>query len=330
MLKIGIIGAGFMGKMHTAAYQQLQSVLDFQVTAVADTDKEKADEMAKSLNVKAYYSPEELIDNADVNTVDVCVPTWLHYEYASRAISKGYHIFVEKPLCLFSKDAFALVKQAEEKNVFSQVGLALRFWTEYDYLKSAVDDGVFGKIKHLKLRRLCAPPTNNWMSDVNLSGGAILDLQIHDADFALYLFGQPEQVRAFINHTGEKYSSIVSELKYKDFMVITEVSWDFPPTFPFEMSYLAAFEKATIDYSMAHGLKVYPLEGVSFSPDFKKECTATNDAGGNISDLGGYYNELYYFIDCINKGVKPVQASLLAGAEAVELTEKQKLAGEES
>ena len=329
MIKIGIIGAGFMGKMHAAAYQQLQSVLDFELTAVADTDPMKADELAKTLNVKAYYAPEELIDQADVNTVDVCVPTWLHYKYASQVIAKGYHLFVEKPLCLNSSDAFALVKQANEKKIIAQVGQALRFWTEFEYLKSVVDEGVYGPIKHLKLRRLCGPPANQWMSDYTLSGGAVLDLQIHDADFALYLFGQPLTVKAFINHTGEKYSSIVSELKYADFVVMTEGSWDYPPSYPFEMSYIAAFEKATIDYSMAHGLKVYPVEGESFSPELEKECTAKNDAGGNISDLGGYYSELYYFIDCVNRGIEPVKASLLAGAEAVELTEKQKKAAEE-
>ena len=329
MVKIGILGAGFMGKMHAAAYRQLKSVLDFEVTAVADTDQEKADELAGIMGVKAYYSPQELIDTADVNTVDVCVPTWLHYEYASLALSKGYHIFVEKPLCLFSKDAFELAKQAEEKKVFAQVGFALRFWAEYEYLKTIVVEETYGKIKHLKLRRLCAPPANNWMRNVELSGGATLDLQIHDADFALYLFGQPEKIKAFINYDGEKYSSIISELKYNDFTVITEGSWDYPPSFPFEMSYIAAFEKATVYYAMSTGLMVYPVEGAGFSVELKKDCTATNDAGGNISDLGGYYNELFYFIDCINKGVQPVKASLLAGAEAVELTEKQKLAAVE-
>ena len=329
MIKIGIIGLGFMGRTHAAAYQQLQSALDFEVTAVADTDKEKADHTAKLLGAKAYYSPQDLIDHADINTTDICLPTYLHYEYASKALSKGFNIFVEKPLCLNSKDAYSLVKQAEEKKVFSQVGQCIRFWTEYEYLKSVIDSGIFGKVKHIKLRRLSPTPNwggNNWLLDEQLSGGAALDLQIHDADFALYLFGQPERIKSFTNHVGEKYSSIVSELMYKDFTVITEGSWDYPLSFPFEMSYIAALEKATIIFSSLHGLQVCPNDGANFCPELKRECSAQSDAGGNISDLGGYYNELYYFIDCINKGVQPVKASLLAGAEAVELTEKQKLA----
>ena len=331
MIKIGIIGLGFMGGMHAAAYRQLKSALDFKVTAVADTDKEKADKTARLLDAKAYYSPQELIDNADINTADICLPTFLHYEYASKAISKGLNIFVEKPLCLNSKDAFSLAKLAKEKNVFAQVGQCLRFWTEYEYLKSVIDDGVYGKTKHIKFRRFSPRPGwggNNWLLNEQLSGGAALDLQIHDADFALYLFGKPEKIKAFATHGGEKYSGIVSELKYRDFTVMTEGSWDYPSSFPFEMSYIAAFEKATVIFSSIHGLQVCPIDGEIFCPELKKECSVQSDVGGNISDLGGYYNELYYFIDCINKGIQPVKASLTAGAEAVEITEKQKLAAE--
>jgi len=327
MIKIGIIGLGFMGKTHAAAYQQLKSVLDFEITAVADADSEKAEQTAKLLGAKAYFLPQALLDEADINTVDICLPTHLHYEYASKALAKGFHIFVEKPLCLYSKDAFSLAKQAEEKGVFAQVGQCLRFWTEYEYLRSVVAGGEYGKVKQVKLRRLSPRPSwCGWLVDEQFSGGAALDLQIHDADFALYLFGQPEAITAFTNHTGEPYVSIVSELKYKDFSVITEGSWDYPSSFPFEMSYIASFEKATIYYHSLYGLKVYPENGESFCPELQKECLAQNDAGGNVSDLGGYYNELHYFVDCINKGIQPVKAPLLAGAETVELVEKQKLA----
>ena len=331
MTKIGIIGLGFMGGTHAAAYQQLKSVLDFKVTAVADINREKADKTADLLGAKAYYSAQELIDQADINTADVCLPTFLHNEYASKAVAKGFNVFVEKPVCLNSKDAYSLAKQAEEKGVFSQVGQCIRFWTEYEYLKSVIDSETYGKVKHIKLRRLSPRPTwgwNNWLLDAELSGGAALDLQIHDADFALYLFGKPEKITAFATHGGEKYSGIVSGLKYKDFTVMTEGSWDYTSSFPFEMSYIAEFEQATVIFSSVHGLKVCPEGGTIFTPELNKECVAQSDTGGNISDLGGYYNELYYFIDCINKGIRPTKASLLAGAESVELAEKQKLASE--
>jgi len=194
-----------------------------------------------------------------------------------------------------------------------------------------VDDGLYGKMTYLKLRRLSPQPgwgASTWMLDDWKSGGAALDLQIHDADFALYLFGKPDKIKSFVHHGCCKYSGIVSELKYRDLAVMTEGSWDYPPSFPFEMSYIASFEKATVLFSSLYGLKVCPVEGDSFVPELKKACMVQSEAGGNISDLGGYYNELYYFIDCINKGIQPVKASLTAGAEAVELVEKQKWAAE--
>jgi len=331
MIKIGIIGLGFMGRTHAAAYRQLQSVFDFKVTAVADVDQEQADKIAAMLDAKAYYSPQDLLDHADMNAVDICLPTYLHYGYASQVISKGFNLFIEKPLCLHSKNTFSLARQAEEKNVFAQVGQCLRFWTENEYLKSLIDGKVYGKLEHLKLRRLSPRPSwggSKWMLDDQLSGGAVLDLQIHDADYALYVFGKPDIIKSFVSHTGSHYSGIIAELTYKDLAVQIESSWDYPFSFPFVMSYIAAFEQATVKYNSLHGLEVCPVEGERFSPELKKACAVENDAGGNVSDLGGYYNELYYFIDCISKGVQPVKASLHAGAEAVELTEKQKLAAE--
>jgi len=223
MITIGVTGLGFMGKTHIAAYQQLAAVLDFKIAAVADTDQERADQTAELLGAKAYYSPQDLIDHADVNTVDICLPTYLHYENARRAILRGLHLFIEKPLCLNSKDAYSLAKLADEKKVFAQVGQCIRFWTEYEYLKSVIDDGIYGEIRNLKLRRFSPRSSwNNWLGDYTLSGGAALDLQIHDADYALYLFGQPEKIFAWVNHTGEKYASIVSQLKYRDFTVTIE------------------------------------------------------------------------------------------------------------
>jgi len=329
MMKIGIVGLGFMGRTHAAAYRHLKAVLDFEITAVADTDREKADQTAGLLDAKVYYSPQELIDNADINAVDICLPTFLHYEYATKALSKGFNIFIEKPLCLYSQDAYTLAKLAEEKNVFAQVGQCIRFWTEYEYLKSVIKSGEYGKVKHIKLRRLSPRPGwGGWMCDDRLSGGAALDLQIHDADYALYLFGPPKHIASCVNHSGEKYSSIVSQLTYQDFTVTTEGSWDYSSSFPFEMSYIAALEKATVVFSSLHGISVCLANGERFCPELEKACLAQSDSGGNISDLGGYYNELYYFIDCVNKGVHPVKAPLVDGARAVELVEKQKFAAE--
>ncbi|GHU97753.1 hypothetical protein FACS1894211_00150 [Clostridia bacterium] len=328
MIKVGLIGLGYMGGTHAAAYGQLLQKLNFRVTAVADLDQSKADKTAAQFGAAAYYSGDELLKRGDVNVVDICLPTYLHYEYAEKAIGKGLHVFVEKPLCLNSDEAKKLTGYAKQKKVYAQVGQCIRFWDEYEYLKKVYDNKEFGKVLHAKFRRLSPRPTwgwQNWLMDEKKSGGAMLDLHVHDADYMLYLFGKPKKMKAFPNVSGEKWSSVTACCDYGDFSVILEGSWDYPSSFPFEMSYIAAFERATVIFSSNHGVKVCPAGGEAYTPAIQKACAASSGVtGGNISDLGGYYNELYYFLDCLSKKKKPARAPLSAGTEAVKFVEKEK------
>jgi predicted dehydrogenase len=326
MIKIGLIGAGFMGSTHLAAYEQLQASGKFRITAVADLIPERAEKFIKKLGAKAYGSGDELIDNADVNTVDICLPTYLHFEYAKKALEKGYNVFVEKPLCRNSKDAEALAALAQKKGVTAMVGQCIRFWDEYVYLKEIYDSKKYGNIVNASFRRLSPRPMwgwENWLMDNAKSGGAALDLHVHDTDYLLYLFGQPKSVKTITNKTGEKDSYILSSFDYGSFTVSAEGSWDFPASYPFEMYYRAVFEKAVIEFSSIRGLKVFTAEG-SFVPEIKKACSASSEnLGGNISDLGGYFNELSYFVDCLAAGKKAERSTLTHGAEAVRFVEKE-------
>ncbi|HEY8443376.1 MAG TPA: Gfo/Idh/MocA family oxidoreductase [Clostridia bacterium] len=326
MIKIGLIGAGFMGSTHLAAYSLLQSAGKFKVTAIADLIPERAAKFAEKLGAKTYSSGQELLDNADVNTVDICLPTYLHFEYAKKALEKGYNVFVEKPLCRTSQEAEELVKLAQEKGVIAMVGQCIRFWDEYVYLKELYDSKVYGNLINASFKRLSPRPTwgwQNWLLNHSNSGGAALDLHIHDTDYLLYLFGQPNSVKTITNKIGEKDSYIHSILDYDTFTVSSEGTWDLPSTYAFEMYYRAVFEKAVVEFSSVRGLKVY-TEEKAFTPELKKlNMTNEDNLGGNISDLGGYFNELQYFTDCLAKGEKVEKASFEHGAEAVRFIEKE-------
>lgn len=326
MVKIGLIGAGFMGSTHLAAYEQLQASGKFKVTAIADLRKEYAEKFAKKLGAKVYLSGDELIENADVNTVDVCLPTYLHYEYAEKALKKGYNVFVEKPLCRTAEQADKLAALAEQKGVISMVGQCIRFWDEYVYLKEIFDTKKYGNLINASFKRLSPRPTwgwENWIMDYEKSGGAALDLHVHDSDYLLYLFGQPKNIKTITNKSGEKDSYILTLCDYGAFTVSAEGTWDLPASFPFEMYYRAVFENAVIEFSSVRGIKVFNKEG-SFVPKIEKATVASSgDLGGNISDLGGYYNELSYFIDCLSAGKKAERATLIHGADAVRFIEKE-------
>ncbi|MCL2751774.1 MAG: Gfo/Idh/MocA family oxidoreductase [Firmicutes bacterium] len=325
MIKIGLLGTGFMGGTHLAAYKRLLSKGGFRVAAVADLDIKKAEKLAAVFGAKVYPSAEELLINADVNTVDICLPTYLHYEYAMKAVGRGYHVFVEKPLCLSGKDAQSLAEAARAKGVISMVGQCIRFWDEYVWLKNCVERKTYGAVASAHFERLSPRPMwswNGWSLKKEHSGGAALDLHIHDSDYMLYLFGEPAKVASVRNKTGETDGYIMTLCDYSGFVVTLEGTWNLPASYPFEMYYRVVFEKAVVEFSSKTGLKVYTDTGVTV-PELVKQCTADADAGGNISDLGGYYNELAYFLDCLKLGNKAGAASLSDGAKSVAFVEKE-------
>lgn len=326
MIKIGLAGCGFMGGTHLSAYEQLLSRGDFQVTAIADLEQSKSQKFAKKFNAKVYDSAKELIQNADINTVDICLPTYMHYEYACMALEKGCNVFVEKPLCRTAAEAKKLVKLAAEKNAVAMVGQCLRFWDEYTYLKNLIDNNTYGKVITASFKRLSSRPTwnwQNWVTTYEKGGGAALDLHIHDTDYMLYVFGEPRKVKCVTNKQGEKHSYIMTICDYGDFTVCSEGGWDFPKDYPFEMAYRVRFEKAVVEYSSLYGIKVYTDTEV-IQPEIKKENTSKSEGlGGNISDLGGYYNELVYFLDCIKQNKNAERATLNDGYNAVKFVEKE-------
>ena len=129
------------------------------------------------------------------------------------------------------------------------IGQCLRFAAKYEYLKECVEDGRYGKLVRLHMERLSIFPTwgfENWFCDVKRSGGAILDMHIHDIDMARYLLGEPESVNCW-SWTGESEWQVVnSRLNYNGTTVIADASWDEAPGWQFKSGYRARFEKAEV------------------------------------------------------------------------------------
>lgn len=320
MKKIGLIGCGFMGTMHANCYNAIEGV---EVTAVADLQTEKAEKLAALSNAKVYTTGKELLEKADVDAVDICLPTYLHCEHAELAMRKVGNVFIEKPLALNAKECDRLLKAQKETGAGVQVGQVIRFWDEYVWLKELIDGGKYGKVVNAMFRRLAPRPTGweLWYRDVKRSGGAALDLHIHDVDFMLYAFGQPKSFHSVVTHGGEQNSYVATVADYGKFAVTLEGSWDFAESYPFEMMYRVRFEKATAQYSH-EGLQLSTDEGVQ-NVTLEKAFTSSVEGAGNISDLGGYYNELAYFTDCLKAGVKPQKAGLADAAAAVGFVQKE-------
>ena len=321
MLKVGLIGCGFMGTMHANCYKALADKVE--VVAVADLRSEYAKEIADMFGAKIYADGEDLIKAENVDFVDICLPTYLHEKYAVMAMKNDRHVFVEKPLCRSKEEAENLLKVQKETGKIVQVGQVIRFWDQYAWLKDVKEKGTYGKLISGSFKRLSPRPEwawEGWLHDAEKSGGMALDLHVHDVDIMRYLMGEPKDVKAVgIEEKAGLTEYMMTAYIYDDAVLTAEGCWNYPADFRFTMAFCVRFEKATVYYdSGLDEFIVYPAEGGKFTPELDIANIGTAGSG-NISSLGGYYNELKYFTELLENPSLPNIASLAEGARSVEL-----------
>ena len=322
MLKVGLIGCGFMGAMHANCYKNIEGV---ELVALADLRPEKAEELAKGTNAMIFGDGKDLIANAEVDVIDICLPTYLHAEYAMLAMDKVKYVFVEKPVALTKEEGEKMLAKSKQTGCEVQVGQVIRFWDEYVELKKIIESGTYGKVINANFRRLSPRPTwgwDNWLLDTARSGGAGQDLHIHDVDYVLSLFGEPKEFFTVKNCIGEKNSYVNTLMKYEDLVVGVEGTWDLPGSHAFEATFRVVFENAVVE-NAGGKFMLYTVDGASEIKIEKKELAGEAYKGGNVSDLGGYYNELVYFCQRAAKGEKIEQATLCDGVSSLAFVLKE-------
>ena len=175
MLKIGVLGAGHLGKIHINCIKQL-SVYEF--VGFYDQDAKTAERVSADMQVKCFSSIDELIDLVDV--VDIVTPTVSHFECASLALKKGKHVFIEKPIVATVDEANRLIGIAEKAGVKVQVGHVERFNPAYIAARPFINDPLFIEVHRLAL-------FNPRGTDVPV----VLDLMVHDIDIILDVIKSP-------------------------------------------------------------------------------------------------------------------------------------------
>lgn len=170
MLKIGVLGAGHLGKIHIRLIKELPG--EYDLIGFYDPSDENATAAQEQFGIKRYESVEELIDAADC--IDIVTPTIAHYECASLAIRKTKHVFIEKPVTETVEEAKSLMNLALEAGVKVQVGHVERFNPAFT---SALH--YFNRPMFIETHRLAQ--FNPRGTDVPV----VLDLMIHDLDIIL-------------------------------------------------------------------------------------------------------------------------------------------------
>ncbi len=324
-LRIIIIGIGFMGQMHARVYRALAATgRAVKVVGVVDSFPGANEAMERlNLAVPRFSSLNEALQALPCDAVDICLPTDLHLEHLRAAARAGKHVFCEKPLALDQKEAEAALAEAEGCGITLQIGHCIRFWPEYQALQRFAEAKQGGRLLRLSLTRRASRPLysrDNWLHDEARSKGAALDLHIHDTDFALHLLGTPRGVHSVGRKEGKAWSYLSTHYLYDGVMVTAEGGWDLPGQWGFQMAFQAVFENASVDYDSLQAPTLRLTLGDEPSrplPFPQPEIGDDNGSGGNISALGGYYNELAYFCDCLIAGCKTEIATGRQGLESL-------------
>lgn len=295
-MNIGLVGLGFMGKMHFATYNKInQANVIYICTRNEVTDKEVLTNYSGSF-LRCY---DDLLEKDEIDIIDICLPTYLHEEYIIKAAQAGKHIFCEKPLTLSVESANRIINAVEKNGVRLFVGHILRFWSEYELIKSYHDTGQLNNIETIHAQRLSQFPTwSDWFKYPKKSGGALFDLHLHDIDFVYYLLGEVETVYA-VGHRNNKgaWDQVMTTLTFKNnSKAFVEASQRMPEGYPFTMSFRVQTETDVLDLNVRAGENI---ENMNTSERDFNYYTEKKRIEIDVTQHDAFENELSYFINCI-------------------------------
>jgi predicted dehydrogenase len=316
-VNVGVAGLGFMGVTHLRAYQKIPQA---RVVAVCDSGRMPVNGVLRGVNgniknnadiclgprVKLYREFHELIADTEVEFVDICTPTAQHAAHVIAALQAGKHVLCEKPLAQNVAEARKILRVAAASGKFLMPAMCMRFWPGWNWLKAAVAKKTFGAVRAAGLRRVSAPPA--WGRAGTHTGGALLDLHIHDTDFVNFLFGRPAGI--FSTGTTDESGAVDHVLTQYSYphgpAVSAEGSWLLPDGF--NMGFTVHCERAMIDFDMARGAGALRVQETGKQPRTLK-----------LKKADGYLEEIAYFVDCVARGVKPSVVTAQDGLTALEI-----------
>lgn len=192
-MRVGIAGAGLMGATHADAWATTGATI---AGIVADSAGE-AERLAALHGARVYPSYAAMLEEVEI--VDICTPTHVHHEQVLAAAAAGRHIICEKPLARTLEQGQAMLAACARAGVQLHVAQVVRFFPQYARARALVQEGAVGRPAVLRLHRGSfrpRRPEGNWFLDEEKSGGIILDMMIHDFDYARWVAGEVETVFA--------------------------------------------------------------------------------------------------------------------------------------
>jgi predicted dehydrogenase len=328
MVRIGLVGIGFMGWIHFLAARALQKA---RLTAVCSRDKKKLSgdwtsirgnfgppgEMVDLSQIKKFESLESMLADPDIDLVDICNPTHLHAKTAIAALKAGKNVLVEKAIALTPEEADDMLAAAKLANRLLMVAHVLPFFPEFAYAADLAHKRTFGKLLGAQFKRVISRP--DWSADIAdaaKTGGPAIDLHIHDTHFIGLLCGVPQSV----------YSTGIIENDAVQYLTTQYIFGPGGPNVacssgavsmsgrPFVHGFEIYFEKATLIFeSGAVPLTLLTSDGQSTQPKLT----------GGGDPIGGFTMELQAAVDGVIHGKAPVLLSGQLARDALVMCYKE-------
>ena len=314
MVRIGIVGIGFMGMIHYLAAQKVKGA---RVTAMCSREPKKRagdwrgirgnfgppGQLMDLSKIKTYEHLDDLLADPDIDLVDICNPTHLHLPTALEALKAGKHVLVEKAIALDAKDADAMLAAAKKAGKLLMVAHVLPFVPEFAFAAEVVRSGRYGKLLAGQFHRIISKP--DWSADIgdwSKTGGPAVDLHIHDTHFIGLICGVP----------GKVFSTGVVEQRAVVHLTTQYLYGDKGPSIactsgaltmkgrPFVHGFEIYLEKATLVFPGPTPLKLLTADGKVKEPKLK----------GGGDPVTAFTIELQTAVDGVTAGKEP---DLLSG-----------------
>lgn len=314
MIRVGLVGIGFMGWIHWLAYRRAAGA---RVAAICTRDPRRLagdwrgiqgnfgppGDIVDLAGVATHADLDDMLADPGIDLVDVTLPTSLHADVAIRALEAGKHVLCEKPMALRPADCDRMVDAARRADRLLMVAHVLPFLAEYRWALETIRDGRHGAVRGGSFRRVISDPA--WLQDFwnpDRIGGPLLDLHVHDAHFILLAFGKPDEVTSVGRLRGGVPEFWHSLFRFADRGIVVEAT------------------SGTIDQqgrSFTHGFEIH-LERATLLFDFAVlggegrylcEPTLLDDRGGAVKaalpaadPVDGFTAEIAEAVRCIEEG----------------------------
>jgi UDP-N-acetylglucosamine 3-dehydrogenase len=306
-MRIGILGAGDMGRVHASVYASMSGV---EIAGIVGRTRARAASLAGEVGAPALTDPWMILDDDSVDAIDVTFPSGLHRQWTIAALERGKHVFCETPMALTLEDADAMIAAAREHQRILMPAQVHRFGVEAAFIHNEVVAGSLGRPLSAYAGSRSPFYGSGERRPIDLYGGPMLDLMIHPIDTLNWLLGTPIQVMGTgrVGPSGTIDYAFVA-LDFENASGLAEGCAMMPESFPFSIGLRVLCEQGALEASISLGptevisLVRYPAKGQSEQL--------------SLEGVDPYTDECKHFVDCVRNGADTAPASLEGERDAL-------------